>query len=100
MTALETKPCKLSVDDIVELVKFLCNTTYFSFNGTIYEQKFGTVMGSPISPILANLFMEDLEQTALLTCPQDIKQPLWKRYVDDILSAIKFGFHRDSYQNT
>ena len=46
----------LNVDDIMELLKFIVTTTYFSFRGTIYKQKFGTAMGSQVSP--ANLFME------------------------------------------
>ena len=38
-------------------------------------------MGSPISPIVANLYMEDFEMTAINTSPQ---LPLmWKRFVDD-----------------
>ena len=40
-----------------------------SFKGTICEQKFGTAMGNPVSQLLANLFMENLEQTAQQTCP-------------------------------
>ena len=41
----------LNVDDIVDLLQFLCSTTYFSFQNTIYEQKVVTAMGSPMSPI-------------------------------------------------
>ncbi|XP_070549267.1 uncharacterized protein [Ptychodera flava] len=48
----------LSVDDIIELLKFIVNTTYFVFREQIYQQLFGTAMGSPVSPIVANLFME------------------------------------------
>ena len=35
----------------------------------MYEQVRGAAMGSPLSPIVANLFMEDLETKALATAP-------------------------------
>jgi len=81
----------LNVDDIMDLLKFVVTTTCFSFRGVIYQQKFGTAMGSPVSPILANLFMEWLEQQAIATAPVDCKPRLWKRYVDDILEVMKRG---------
>ena len=46
-------------------------------------------MGSPVSPIVANLFLEDLEQRAMSTAPASCKPRLWKRYVDDILEIVK-----------
>ena len=46
-------------------------------------------MGSPVSPIVANLYMEHLEQKALSTAPDSCKPRLWKRYVDDILEIVK-----------
>ena len=49
---------KLSVDDVMEILEFVLTTTYFSFRGQIYQQKFGTAMGSPVIPIVANLYME------------------------------------------
>ena len=50
-------------------------------------------MGSPISPIVANLLMEDLEIKALATSPH---QPsLWKRFMDDTFIIIKKA-HKDS----
>ena len=42
-------------------------STYFSFQGRFYQQLEGAAMGSPISPIIANLFMEDLETRTLNT---------------------------------
>ena len=36
------------------------NSTKFKFNGKFYKQKFGTLIGSVISPMLAEIVMEDL----------------------------------------
>jgi len=33
--------------------------SYFSFDGQFYKQTDGVEMGSPLSPVIANLFMED-----------------------------------------
>jgi len=49
----------------------------------IYQQRFGTAMGSPVSPIIANLFTEWLEQRAIATAPVNCRPRLWKRFVDD-----------------
>jgi len=81
----------LEVDDVMELLEFVLTTTYFSFRGHIYRQKFGTAMGSPVSPLVANMFMEHLEQKLLATAPTGLKPRLWKRYVDDILEVVKKG---------
>ena len=79
----------LTCDDVVELLHFILTTTYFTFRSKIYRQLFGTAMGSPVSPIAANIFMEHLEQQAIATAPIDCKPKLWLRYVDDILEVVK-----------
>jgi len=79
----------LDVDDIMEPLEFVCNTTYFIFDGTIMQQKFGTAMGSPVSAAVANFYMEKLEHKALMTAPVNCKPRIWKRHVDDIVEAIK-----------
>ncbi|XP_014679428.1 PREDICTED: uncharacterized protein LOC106819296, partial [Priapulus caudatus] len=85
------KRTNLTTDDIIELLTFVLMTTYFKFRDQIYNQKFGAAMGSPVSPIVANLYMEWLETEAIATAPADLKPKLWLRYVDDTLEIIKSG---------
>ena len=47
----------------------LSQNTYFSFQGQFYEQVVGVAIGSPVSPIVATLYMEYFEQKALRTAP-------------------------------
>ena len=54
--------------------------TYFLFQGKYYEQVQGAAMGSPISPLIANLFMEEFEVKALSSSQTT---HLWLRFVDD-----------------
>ena len=66
----------IGIDDIIPLLKFCLKNTYFSFQGQFLEQVEGAAMGSPVSPIVANLFMEYLEQKALSTAPHLTPQVL------------------------
>jgi len=79
----------LEKDDILEHLEFVLTTTYFAFSGEIYRQKFGAAMGSPVSPLVANMFMEQLERKLSATVPEDLRPKLWKRYVDDTLEVVK-----------
>ena len=55
----------LSVQNIIELLRFCLHNTYFSFQYKFYEQVEGAAMGSPVSPIVDNLYMEHFEGEAL-----------------------------------
>ena len=57
----------MPVDTILELLAFCLNNTYFVFQDTFYEQTKGAAMGSPISAIIANIFMEAFEHRAITT---------------------------------
>ena len=59
----------IGIDDIILLLEFCLKNTCFSFQGQFFEQGKGAAMGSPQSPIVANLYMEYLEQKALSTAP-------------------------------
>ena len=62
----------IGIDDIILLLEFCLKNTYFSFQGQFFEQVEGAAMGSPVSPIVANLYMQYLEQKALITAPHPL----------------------------
>ena len=49
--------------------------------GKYYKQTQGAAMGSPISPLIANIFMEEFEVQALQSSPNP--PSMWLRFVDD-----------------
>ena len=51
--------------DIVSLLDFTRSNNYFVYNDSIYKQIHGCAMGSPVSPVVANLCMEIIEETAI-----------------------------------
>ena len=77
----------MAVSDIILLLEFCLKNTYFSFQDQFYEQVEGAAMDSPVSPIVANLYMEYLEQKALKHCSKPFKS--WHRFVDDTLVINK-----------
>ena len=71
---------------VLNLLNLCLNQNYFEFNGNFYIQNEGLPMGSPLSPLLAEIFMNYLE-TELLKSQNSLVNNVkfWFRYVDDIL---------------
>ena len=68
-TLIITKDILLSDSELEKktTMKLCLKSTFFSYEDVIYEQTGGTAMGSPLSPTVANIFMEDFENTAIAT---------------------------------
>ena len=83
---------------ICHLTELCLRTTYFEFQEEFYEQTDRAAMGSPLSPMIANIYMEGFEEEALNTT--DDQPSLWVRYVDDTFVIWPHGsdkleaFHR------
>ncbi len=77
----------LSVDNITELLRCCLTTTYFVFRSVFYTQIEGAAVGSPVSPIVSNLFMENFESKAQATFPHPVK--FWGKDVYDTFVIIK-----------
>ena len=52
----------LSSTQIADLLNFVLRSTYFQYNGSIYKQQDGAVVGSPVSAVIANIYIEDLRK--------------------------------------
>ena len=76
-----------------ELLLLCTKKVHFTFNGKIYIQVDGVAMGSPLGPVLADIFMIESEKAILPELTEFIKY--WKRYVDDTISYIKLGTIND-----
>jgi len=80
------KVTKITKDEFIAAVQFIFDSTFFSFDNVIYRQIFGTPMRSPLSPMLADIVMQDLELKAMENLNFVI--PVYYRYVDNILLII------------
>ncbi|CAH3045255.1 unnamed protein product [Pocillopora meandrina] len=76
----------LTPAQIADLLKFVLRSTYFLYNGSIYEQKDGAAMGSLVSAVIANLYMESFEEQAIITSSYEPR--IWKHYVDDTFTIL------------
>ena len=77
----------LDIDDIVSLLNFGLSNNYFVYKDKIYKQIHGCAMGSPVSPVVANICMEVIEDSAINATP--VPPRYWKRYVDDSFCIMK-----------
>ena len=80
--------------------------THFSFNDKLYQQSNGVAMGSPLAPIIADIFMIHLEEHLLPSLKAAGVGP-YKHYVDDTflliddttdivqIKSILNNFHKD-----
>ena len=55
----------ISVPQLMELTSLCLRSTYFQLGDKLYEQTDGAAVGSPLSPVIANLYLESLEETAI-----------------------------------
>ena len=78
----ETHSMQLHKQQLTELLEIATSNQLFQFNGELYEQTDGVAMGSPLGPLLANVFMchieNQLEQKNMIPS-------FYRRYVDDTL---------------
>ena len=70
-----------------KLLYFACKESHFLFNGKMYDQVDGVAMGSPLGPVLADIFMSSVESVALETFT-GVLPNVYRRYVDDVFLAF------------
>ncbi|XP_075157504.1 uncharacterized protein LOC142230761 [Haematobia irritans] len=72
----------------IEILKFcIKDTRYFKYEEKFYSQQKGLPMGSPASPVIADIVMEDLLDDSIGKMPN--KPKILTKYVDDFFGIIK-----------
>ena len=86
----------MSIKHITSLLEFCLNSTSFVFQGSINQQIEGAAMRSPLSPIVANIFMEILKKKPwkLHHIPQ-----VWKRFVDDTFVILEVQYKDEVFHH-
>ncbi|XP_073234548.1 uncharacterized protein [Porites lutea] len=87
----------LTAAQIANLLNYVLTSTYFQYDGAIYEQQDGAAMGSPVFAVIANLYMEDFEEQSLSSVPTAPK--IWKRNVDDTFTILEWTDIKDFLQH-
>ena len=78
--------------DLKKLLQIATGETNFMFNGKIYDQIDGVAMGSPLTPILANIFIRRFEENAIQNYTGQMPS-LYRRYVDDSFLIFRDKTH-------
>ena len=83
--------CKIPFFKLREVIKFIYDNLYFSFDDKTFLQKFGSPMGLSISPPFSDIVMDDLETECLLQFKEKHNQSpiFYHRYVDDTIMCIE-----------
>jgi hypothetical protein len=73
------------INELIILVQKILKQNYFTFNGQFYSQSKGLAMGSPLSGILAELYLNHFENKYLLSNNNIHHKNIiaYHRYVDD-----------------
>ena len=74
-----------TINELINLLEVILKQNYFTFNGSFYIQNDGLAMGSPLSGLLADIYLFYYENTHLLN--NNIyanKIIFYARYVDAV----------------
>ena len=72
--------------EMEKLLHLYTKHVHFSYGGRIYIQVDAVAMGSPLGPVLANIFMTELEIDMIPLLGNYLQN--WKRFVDDTFAFV------------
>jgi len=77
------------VSCILDLLRVALKQNFFVFNNLFFEQPSGLAMGCNLSPFLADIFMDNLENKLFSSSsPWVTSIKFWCRYVDDVFCIL------------
>lgn len=76
---------KMPKNEFIHVLNLVFNPTFFTFNDRFYRQSFDVPMGSPLSPVVSDIVLQDLESVSLMKL--SFTPDFYFRHVDDIAMA-------------
>ena len=86
----QTYDFNLEKEELTQLLEVATTNQLFQFDGQLCEQTDGVAMGSPLGPLMPNVFVCHLEDKL---ARDGMVPSLYKRYVDDTLARMTFWLH-------
>ena len=77
------------VEYLVKVTELVLHSNVFEWDGHLYQQLFGTSIGTPLAPPYSGLYMGELERSAMdewavLNPEQSYQLQRFKRMIDDV----------------
>ena len=94
----ETLVSGMNKGEFKRLLEYATKEMVFLYNGSYYKQIEGVAMGSPLGPILANIFLCYHEKHWLEDCPVEFKPIEYIRYVDDTFVLFRNESNVEEFQ--
>jgi len=84
-----------AIDELITLTREILKQNYFMFDGAYYIQEEGLAMGSPLSGIMAELYLNYVENDLIFSGTNKFKDKIlfYSRFVDDTFIIFN-GNHR------
>ena len=79
----------ISKNNFCDFLNLATKELFFMLNNKFYIQVHGIAMGSPLVPLLANIFLWHHEENWLNKCPIEYKPSFYRRYVDWIFALFE-----------
>jgi hypothetical protein len=76
-----------SKEELVKMTCFCLNNSFCTFRGKFYKQISGLPMGAPLSSVLAELVMSEIDGQAVRILGTTSR--MWQRYIDDVYAILR-----------
>ena len=96
----DTRPPPKIPRKSLETLLRVCTTEapFQHIDGSLYRQKEGVAMGSPLGPTFANFYMANVEKEVLQN--EVLRPAIYTRYVDDIFVVVRDEEHLKQLQSS
>ena len=89
----------INKSEFKNLMSLATQGSYFIFNDVLCKQKDNVVMGSPLGPTVANVFLSFYEIRWLEQCPKEFKPVFYRKYVDEVFVLFESAEHLSKFRN-